>query len=66
MAPPKGGRKTFVVGVGMSKFMKPQKAFNPDLPDYPEFAKTAVLRALDDACIKYNDIEMAREPPSLS
>ena len=46
--------------------MKPQKAFNPDLPDYPEFAKTAVLRALDDACIKYNDIEMAGEPPSLS
>ena len=35
-------RKVYVVGVGMSKFMKPQKDFDPDLPDYPEFAKTAV------------------------
>jgi hypothetical protein len=41
-APGMQRRKVYVVGVGMSKFMKPQKDFDPDLPDYPEFAKTAV------------------------
>merc|ERR1719330_2309874 len=43
----------------MTRFCKPQKKFNPQEPDYPDFAKVAVQRALDDACVSYKDIEAA-------
>ena len=49
-------KRVFVVGVGMSKFHKPQK--DPgDGPHYPELAKIAVTRALDDACLPPDAIE---------
>jgi acetyl-CoA acyltransferase len=56
---PSKGRRVFVVGVGMTRFCKPQKKFDPKEPDYPDFAKVAVQRALEDACISYKDIESA-------
>jgi acetyl-CoA acyltransferase len=43
-------KKAYVVGVGMTKFMKP----SDDNPDYPEMAKTAATRALYDAKVNYN------------
>lgn len=43
-------KKAYVVGVGMTKFMKPSE----DNPDYPEMAKTAATRALYDAKLNYN------------
>ncbi|CAG9790061.1 unnamed protein product [Diatraea saccharalis] len=45
-------RRIFVVGVGMTKFVKPNTG-----GDYPEFAKEAALDAIADAGIKYEDIE---------
>lgn len=42
-------QKAYVVGVGMTKFMKP----SDDNPDYPEMAKIAANRALLDARLKY-------------
>jgi len=59
MAPKAKGRRVFVVGVGMTRFCKPQKAFDPEAADYPDFAKVAVQRALEDACVSYADIESA-------
>lgn len=56
---PTKGRRVFVVGVGMTRFCKPMKAFDPTQPDFPDFGKTAVTRALEDACIKPTDVEMA-------
>lgn len=47
-------RKVFVVGVGMTKFIKPNSG-----PDYPDLGKEAVLQALDDARIKYDDVQQA-------
>ena len=47
------GRKVFVVGVGMTKFEKP---FSKDW-DYPQMAKEAGTRALEDAGIAYDKIE---------
>ncbi|KAI8439816.1 hypothetical protein MSG28_013483 [Choristoneura fumiferana] len=47
-------RKVFVVGVGMTKFLKP----SPDR-DYPEMGKEAVEAALADAGIKYDKIQQA-------
>lgn len=47
--------KVFVVGVGMTKFLKPSK----NNPDYPEMGKQATLRALRDAGIPYSTIESA-------
>ena len=41
--------KVFVIGAGMSKFMKPSE----ENPDYPEFSKIAVTRALMDSQINY-------------
>ncbi len=38
-------KKAYVVGVGMTKFMKP----SDDNPDYPEMAKIAARRALRDS-----------------
>lgn len=42
-------RKAYVVGVGMTKFLKP----SDDNPDYPEMAKTAAKRALLDCRVNY-------------
>jgi sterol carrier protein 2 len=49
------GRKVFVVGVGMTKFEKPG---SKDW-DYPDMAKQAGSRALEDAGIAYDAIEQA-------
>jgi sterol carrier protein 2 len=46
-------QKVYVVGVGMTKFMKPSE----NNPDYPEMAKTAVNRALTDAGCNFKDVE---------
>ena len=47
------GRKVFVVGVGMTKFEKPgSKAW-----DYPDMAKEAGTKALEDAGIGFDKIE---------
>jgi hypothetical protein len=45
-------RRTFVIGVGMTKFSKPGMGL-----DYPEMCKTAGTRALNDACITYSAVE---------
>jgi sterol carrier protein 2 len=47
-------RKVYVVGVGMTKFVKPNTG-----GDYPEFAKAAALAAIKDAGVKYEDIQQA-------
>ncbi|KAM4721557.1 sterol carrier protein 2 [Rhinophrynus dorsalis] len=47
-------RKVYVVGVGMTKFMKPR-----DELDYPDMAKEAGQKALADAGIPYSSIEQA-------
>lgn len=51
--------RTFVVGVGMTKFCKPQKGPDPGAPTSRDFARIAVQRALDDACVTFNDVEAA-------
>ncbi len=49
------GRKVFVVGVGMTKFEKPgSKQW-----DYPDMAKEAGSKALQDAGIPYDAVEQA-------
>lgn len=47
-------RKVYVVGVGMTKFLKPS-----DTVDYPDMAKEAGQSALDDAGIPYSLVEQA-------
>jgi sterol carrier protein 2 len=47
-------KKVFVVGVGMTKFVKPGTA-----GDYPDYAKVAVVDALNDAGINYDKIQQA-------
>lgn len=47
-------RKVFVVGVGMTKFIKPSTG-----GDYPELGQEAVLGALADARVKYSDVQQA-------
>ncbi|XP_059166949.1 sterol carrier protein 2-like [Physella acuta] len=49
-------RRVFVVGVGMTKFEKPGKR---DDFDYPQMALEAGTKALEDAGIKYDQIEQA-------
>nr|XP_033331850.1 non-specific lipid-transfer protein [Megalopta genalis] len=49
-------KKVYVVGVGMTKFEKPGRR---DDVDYPEMAKEAVTKALQDARISYNTIKAA-------
>ncbi|MBW2315671.1 MAG: lipid-transfer protein [Deltaproteobacteria bacterium] len=49
------GRKVYVVGVGMTKFEKPG---SKDW-DYPDMAKEAGTKALEDAGITYDQIEQA-------
>jgi acetyl-CoA acyltransferase len=47
--------KTYVIGVGMTKFEKPQTR---DW-DYPDMAREAGGKALEDAGIDYDDVEQA-------
>ncbi len=47
--------RAFVVGVGMTKFDKPGTKEG----DYPEWAKEAGTRALDDAGIPYDSVQQA-------
>jgi len=47
-------RRVFVIGVGMTKFIKPGQA---TAPDYPEMSKQAINRALRDAGIQYKEID---------
>uniref|UniRef100_A0A4X1WAS6 propanoyl-CoA C-acyltransferase n=1 Tax=Sus scrofa TaxID=9823 RepID=A0A4X1WAS6_PIG len=49
-------RRVFVVGVGMTKFMKPGDA---NSKDYPDLAKEAGQKALADAQIPYSAVEQA-------
>jgi acetyl-CoA acyltransferase len=51
----KNGKRTFVIGVGMTKFDKPGTKEG----DYPEWATEAGEKALSDAGISYNDVEQA-------
>ncbi|KAI8145011.1 thiolase-like protein [Fennellomyces sp. T-0311] len=46
--------KVYVIGVGMSKFIKPR-----GLVDYPEFGLEAAVKALNDAKLTYDEIEFA-------
>ncbi|KAI9314067.1 thiolase-like protein [Dichotomocladium elegans] len=48
------GRKVYVIGVGMSKFIKPR-----GLVDYPEFGLEAAVKALNDAGITFDEVEFA-------
>jgi acetyl-CoA acyltransferase len=47
--------RTFVIGVGMTKFDKPGTKEG----DYPDWAKEAGSNALDDAGVSYDDVEQA-------
>ncbi|MDX6603692.1 MAG: acetyl-CoA acyltransferase, partial [Solirubrobacterales bacterium] len=47
--------RTFVIGVGMTKFEKPGTKEG----DYPDWAKEAGTRALADATVPYEDVEQA-------
>lgn len=51
-----GKRRVFVVGVGMTKFMKPGPVKNYD---YPDMIQEAVEMSLKDAGIHYSEIEQA-------
>jgi len=49
------GRKVYVIGVGMTKFEKPgSKTW-----DYPDMAKEAGTKALEDAGIPYGEVGQA-------
>lgn len=52
----KSKRRVFVVGVGMTKFIRPGREGNPD---YPQMGKQAILRALRDSGLQYKDIQQA-------
>jgi acetyl-CoA acetyltransferase len=52
MSSSNGDNRTFVIGVGMTKFDKPGTKEG----DYPDWAKEAGGRALEDAGIPYEDI----------
>ncbi|ELW65446.1 non-specific lipid-transfer protein isoform X1 [Tupaia chinensis] len=49
-------RRVFVVGVGMTKFVKPG---TENSRDYPDLAKEAGQKALEDARIPYSAVEQA-------
>jgi acetyl-CoA acetyltransferase len=51
----KNGNRTFVIGVGMTKFDKPGTKEG----DYPEWATEAGEKALADAGVSYDDVEQA-------
>ncbi|KAG5313289.1 NLTP protein, partial [Acromyrmex insinuator] len=46
--------KVYVIGVGMTKFEKPGRR---DDFDYPQMAKEAVTKALQDARVSYNNVQ---------
>ncbi|XP_011167719.1 non-specific lipid-transfer protein [Solenopsis invicta] len=46
--------KVYVIGVGMTKFEKPGRRDNFD---YPQMAKEAVTKALQDARVRYEDVK---------
>ncbi|KAI8978148.1 thiolase-like protein [Pilobolus umbonatus] len=46
--------KVYVVGVGMSKFIKPRGEI-----DYPEFALEAAVKSLNDAGVSYDAVQFA-------
>jgi len=48
--------KVFVIGCGMTKFVKPRSIPNWD---YPDMVKEAVTMALNDAQVHYSDIQQA-------
>ncbi|XP_063705128.1 sterol carrier protein 2 [Culicoides brevitarsis] len=48
--------RVYVVGCGMTKFEKPGRRENFD---YPDMAKEAVTKALEDAKIKYDEVKQA-------
>jgi len=48
------GERVFVVGVGMTPFMKASTG-----PDWPEMCKAAIQQALDDASLSYEKVETA-------
>ncbi|KAL1929518.1 hypothetical protein VTP01DRAFT_1656 [Rhizomucor pusillus] len=48
------GNKVYVIGVGMSKFIKPRGEV-----DYPEFGLEAAVKALNDANITYDEVQYA-------
>src|SRR3954452_5813495 len=48
-------QRTFVIGVGMTKFDKPGTKEG----DYPDWAKEAGSKAIDDAGIAYDEVEQA-------
>ena len=50
-------QKTYVIGVGMTKFDKPGTKEG----DYPDWAKEAGEKALADAGIRYDEVEEAYE-----
>jgi len=58
MADQKKGRRVFVIGVGMTEFVKP-KSDVAQGPHYPDLAKVAVERAVADACINIKEVESA-------
>ena len=53
--PVRTSKRVFVVGNGMSRFMKPGK----HSLDYPDFSKIAIQRALRDAGISYDKVQQA-------
>ena len=48
-------RKVYVVGVGMTQFIKTSESN----PDYPELAKVAITRALADATCSFDLVDAA-------
>jgi acetyl-CoA acyltransferase len=48
-------QRVFVVGNGMTKFLKPSK----NNPDYHELSEQAIRRALKDAGIEFGQVEQA-------
>ncbi|KAL4886913.1 thiolase-like protein [Aspergillus karnatakaensis] len=52
MAPPKPSTPTYVLGVGMTQFLKPRR-----IREYPELGYEAGVKALLDARITYDDVE---------
>jgi len=51
--PVRANRRVFVVGNGMTRFMKPGK----HALDYHELSKIAIQRALKDAGINYDKVQ---------
>jgi acetyl-CoA acetyltransferase len=49
------GNRTYVIGVGMTKFDKPGTKDG----DYPDWAKEAGTKALEDAGVAYDEVEQA-------